>query len=44
MGAAEVIQVLAEHSPLKGVALVPDDIANAMLFLASDMARCVNVR
>ena len=36
-------EALAEQSVLEGVALKPDDIANSMLFLASDMARCVNV-
>ena len=36
-------RLLAETSVLKGVPLLPSDIANGMLFLASDMARCVNV-
>lgn len=32
---------LALTSPLKGVAVLPRDIANGMLFLASAMGRCV---
>ena len=40
---AEVERLLADTSVLKGVPLLPSDIANGMLFLASDMARCVNV-
>ena len=40
---AEVERLLAETSVLKGVPLLPSDIANGMLFLSSDMARCVNV-
>jgi hypothetical protein len=38
-----VERLLADTSVLKGVPLLPSDIANGMLFLASDMARCVNV-
>lgn len=38
----EVERALMENSVLHGVALLPDDVANAMLFLASDMARCIN--
>lgn len=34
--------ILAQTSPLRGVAITPQDIANSMLYLASDMGRCVN--
>jgi len=37
-------ETLAKGSPLPGVAIQPSDIANGMLYLASDMGRCVNVR
>ena len=40
---AEAEEKLAATSMLEGVALRADDIANGMLFLASDMGRCVNV-
>ncbi|KAL4433293.1 hypothetical protein ABPG77_003341 [Micractinium sp. CCAP 211/92] len=33
---------LAKTSPLPGVSILPEDIAQGMLYLASDMARCVN--
>lgn len=35
---------LAKVSIMPGVALRAEDIANGMLYLASDMGRCVNVR
>ncbi|PSC74354.1 short-chain dehydrogenase reductase [Micractinium conductrix] len=38
---AEVAAALAATSCAKGVPIVPQDIANAFLFLASDAARCV---
>lgn len=40
---AVVLAELRKGSPLRGTAIAARDIAQAMLFLASDMARCVNV-
>ena len=43
MHQAEIEAELAKTSPLRGVAIRPLDIANAMLFLSSELGRCVNV-
>ncbi|KAL4448303.1 hypothetical protein ABPG75_005522 [Micractinium tetrahymenae] len=42
MSIEDTIAYLAKTSPLPGVAILPEDIAQGMLYLASDMARCVN--
>ena len=39
---ADVQRFVSRTSPLKGALLLPQDIANAFVFLASDMGRCVN--
>lgn len=41
---SDVEAYCATTSPVKGLNILPRDIANAVLFLASDMGRCVNVR
>lgn len=41
---AELEAALAKTSVMPGVALRAEDVAAGMLFLASDMGRCVNVR
>lgn len=33
---------MAKTSPLRGGVLLAGDVANAMLYLASDLGRCVN--
>lgn len=40
---AEVRAALADSSVLEGLCILPEDVASAMLFLASDLGRCINV-